>query len=114
MARTAIPVTDLPFQGKSDGPSLTSADATNDMEFINDGRTYLLFKNDDASPKSVTIVSVADEAGRTQDLSLTVPAGGLSVTSFFRPRWWNQPDGVVHVDLAGDTSLSVGAFRTAE
>lgn len=116
MPRTAIPVTDMAGTPGGDGavlnnPSFTAADAANGMDFVNDGRVHLVVKNDDASQKQVTIVAVADQAGRATDEVVTIAAGQEAHFGRKHPRWWNQSDGKVQVDFDADTSVTVLAVR---
>jgi hypothetical protein len=112
MARTSIPITNLAFQS---GASITytAADATNDMMYKNDGDTVLVIKNGGGSSVSVTVKSVADEAGRLGDINLSVAAGSEAVVSMLRPSWWNQKTdlGNVYVDFDVDTDVSVAAVK---
>lgn len=115
MARTALPIQQIPRNGSIAGVSFTAADATNDHEFPNDGNTFLIVKNTDVAAQSVTVVSVPDEHGRTGDLTISVPAnGGVAVTSVFRPAIWNQSGadaGKVFVNITTATGLSLAAVR---
>jgi hypothetical protein len=110
MARTAIPIQTIQG-GASAAVTFTNADAANGMEFENDGATDLIVKNDDASPKTVTVVSVADEAGRTGDLAPSVAAGEVRAYGKLRPAWWNQSNGKVNVNFSAATNLKVAAVR---
>lgn len=113
MARTAITIQTLPTTGAGDTDlAFTAADATNDMSFANDGKTLFFVKNASASPVTATVVSVADEYGRTGDLAFVVAAGKTGVCGPFRPQGiWNQSTGLVHVDFAADTDITVAALK---
>lgn len=111
MARVDIPVQEAGFISEIDQLTFTSADAANDHSFENSGKEVLLVKNDDASSKTVTVVSVADPYGRTEDLSVVVPANSVGFVNLLLPSLFNQSDGTVHLDLTADTSLSFAAVR---
>lgn len=115
MARTSIPVEEVPFQGYDSAVTFSGADAANGMMFPNDGRTVLLVRNSDAAAKTVTVVSVADEARRTGDHSISIAAGNTAVIGPLRPGWWNQRSGAdggnVYVDFSAATAVTVGCLR---
>ena len=113
MARTAIPIQDVPFQGSIDNLTWTAADAVNNHEFDNNGHVLLLARNTDAAGKTVTVVSVADEYGRTGDKAITVPATtGYATAGPFKPSLWNQSGtGKTNVNVSAATGLSLAAIR---
>ncbi|MFN3925040.1 MAG: hypothetical protein ACK4K6_15545 [Pseudarthrobacter sp.] len=116
MPRTTITVTEAPFQGKIDNLTFQAADAANGMRLLNpDGRTFLLIKNDSLGPAQITVLSVPDEAARTGDLLLAVPAGGTGFVPPLRPQWWNQRSGddagYIQIDFDVDTDVTVAAVR---
>lgn len=123
MPRTNIPVTLIPSFSGGVGGAVTlttvAADATNDHEMINDGRTFLLFQNTVAGATSATIVSVPDEYGRLGDITVTIPTynsatqNSVTVAGPFRQQHWNQGNGTkMNVDLAGAVTTFLSAFRT--
>jgi len=111
MPRARITANPIPFQGSDEQLTGTAGDATNDMDFINDGEQLILIDNADASPVAITFVSVADQWGRTQDEVVTVPAGEKGFAGPFTPGIWNQTGGVVHVDMVSDTSLTLYSIK---
>jgi len=115
MARTAIAVQEVPFQGSA-AVNFGAADSVNGMVFPNDGRTILLVKNAGAAPITVTVASVQDEYGRSGDISAaSVDVGAERVVGPLRPALWNQKSGTdmgkVYVDVSDDTSVTVAALR---
>lgn len=111
MARTALTVQEIGIHGGSiDAITWTAGDATNDHEFVNDGKTLLLVK-DSTGSQTVTIQSVEDPFGREEDTVITTTAGEQSIAGPFSKALFNQSDGVVHVDLATDTGISLAAVR---
>lgn len=116
MARTALTVQVIPRHGKAiDELTFTAADATNDHEFVNDGQTLLLVKNQHSSAQAVTIVSVADPFGREEDTTMSVDAGNVDpkvgIAGPFSPSLFNQAGGLVHVDITDDTALEFAAVK---
>lgn len=99
--------------------TLTAADSVNGMMFVNDGRTILVVLNNDVSSKTVTIVSVPDENGRTGDIVLTVPAAvggfpGVAITDQLPTALFTQQatdPGNVYVTFSAATSVKVAAVR---
>lgn len=110
MARTDIPVTDQPNEGSTE-ISYTSADATNDMKFVNTG-TVILLASVGSTQTTITIKAVDDMAGRSVDEAKTVTSSEV-VFGPFTESWWNQQDGTdeVYVDLDNDTDVNVAALR---
>lgn len=114
MARTTIPVQSVGVNGGTlNNISWTAADATNDMEFANSGREILLVKNADASTHTCTVASVADQYGRTGDLTISATAGSISVRGPLLPTLFSQTDGKVYVNFGTgeDTSVTVAVIR---
>lgn len=108
IARTAVPREDAV------APNLQAADAANGMKYRNSGREALLIRNSDAAAHTVTVVSVPDEAGRTGDLVVNVPAGEIRIVDQLEPRWWNQRSGedtgAVQVDFSAPTGMEVAVL----
>lgn len=115
MARTNIPIQIAASFDRLDDIAFTAANATDDMEFNNDGRTVLIFKNADVSSHVATVKSVATAEKRTRDITLTAAASKESMTTLLRPDLFNTGAGKVDVDLeAGeDTSTSFAAVKLA-
>lgn len=119
MARTAIPIQTLPRNGAIANVSWTAADAVNGHEFRNGGKVVFLAKNTDAAAHNATVKSVADEAGRTGDIAIAIPAtSGYSIAGPFRPAWFNQRAaadlGKVFVDIDVATGVSFAAVQFEE
>lgn len=113
MARTAIALQDIPTQGHIGNITMSAADAANDHTIANNGQVLLLCENADAAPHTITIVSVADFAGRVQDIVQAVAAGDFAIFGPFKPAWWNQAGGLLHVDIDTDTAVTFAALRIA-
>jgi hypothetical protein len=118
MPRTALPIIDVPVNAEIDSITFSTADQTNGNAYPNDGKTHLIFQNTTGAAITATIVSVADEAGRTGDLTVVVPATtGIGYVPRLRQPWWNQQSGVdagsvlINYSAAG---LKVAALRHAQ
>jgi hypothetical protein len=118
-AHTAITVQAPAQFGGISSVTLTAADSVNGMMFPNDGKTVLIVINNDVSTKTVTIVSVPDENGRTGDIILTVPAAsgsfpGIAITDQLPTALFTQQStdpGNVYVTFSAATSVKVAAVR---
>jgi hypothetical protein len=119
MARTAITVQEITRGTPLTDLTWTAASAANDHYFINSGREILLTKNGDASPHTITVVSVTDGFARTGDHSLVTGASDNCADGFFLPEVWNQRGaselGQVHIDIGSgeDTSMYLAVIRPA-
>lgn len=113
MARTNIaaqtPVGPYPAGGTVSAAALdlawVTADAVNLNEFIFSGKEILLVWNPDASAHHVTLTSVADARGRSDDVtSYSVGAGVISAFNFRSgSEGWQQSDG--HIYISSDSAL---------
>jgi hypothetical protein len=118
-AHTAITVQAPAQFGGLQNVTLTAADSANGMMFPNDGRTVLIVVNNDVAAKTVTIVSVPDENGRTGDIVLVVPAAaggfpGIAITDQLPTALFTQQatdPGNVYVTFSAATNLKVAAVR---
>lgn len=109
-SRTSIPITDQSWQG-STVISYTSADAANNMRFVNDGRTILIVQVG-STQTQITVQAVDDEAGRSVNEQVTTTSNEV-VFGPFQRRWWNTRDGTseIAVDFDQDTDVNVAALR---
>lgn len=110
MPRTALTVQSLGLNGQLNA-TMTAADATNGMAFVNDGQTVLVVRNTDASAKTVTVKSVPDEWGRSGDVTCVVAASGVGILGPFTPAIFNQSDGTINVDFSASTGVTVAASK---
>lgn len=118
-AHTAITVQAPAQYNGLQNVTLTAADSVNGMMFPNDGRTVFLVVNNDVAAKTVTIVSVPDENGRTGDIILTVPAAaggfpGIAITDQLPTALFTQQNsdaGNVYVTFSASTNVKVAAIR---
>jgi hypothetical protein len=76
-----------------------AADASNGNKFTLSGHEVLVMHNTDTVAQTVTISSVADNEGRTGDITTySIAAGAIAVYSFRGGvGGWQQSDGSVHM-----------------
>lgn len=94
-------------------PTYTSFDATNGMEVSNaSGDVTILIKNDDASSKTLTVVSNLTVDGlAVSDPTFTVPASSEFYVSHFNSSTYNATGNLLQLDIDDDTSVTVAAVR---
>jgi hypothetical protein len=86
--------------------TFTAADVSNGNSFTMTGHEVVIVYNSDASPHTVTFTSVADQRGRSGDIT----AYSVAATTFawfnFRAgsEGWQQTDGTMHL-TASDTTV---------
>ncbi len=116
MARTAIAVQVIPKNTELDDITFSAGDAANNHYWLNSGKEILLMKSTNGSLAAV-VDSVADEHGRTGDVTLTPGAGEISAAGPFNPAVWNQRGasdlGRVHMDIADATNVTFAVVRFA-
>lgn len=104
-----LTVKDLPgaYDDQLDTPGFESAGGPD--TFALTGKEIVVFENTSASDSQVTLVSVADDLGRKQDLTDTVPANGIAVVGPMQRKGWrngngnlelNYPDGTANINVA--------------
>lgn len=101
--------TDTPIQ--LDGPypsdleltavTWTAVDNSNGDQVVLTGQEILLFRNDNASSRTVTITSVADEKGRTGNLTLSLNNGEYAAFQATKVGGWLQSDGNLYFTASG-------------
>lgn len=116
MATTLTPTTSS-FNGVQ--PTSAAADATGN-NFINDGRTFLIFTNSNASARTATItgnatskpgfgdISAAD-MGETASLVGSGTNGGITVLGPFPQDRFNDTSGKVNITYDAVTGLNVAS-----
>lgn len=79
--------------------TFTAADNVNGNSFALTGHEILIVDNTDVGAQTVTITSVADSRGRTQDVTAYSMAAGTFAAFSFRggTEGWKQSDGTVHI-----------------
>lgn len=109
MARQTITLTEVARYDDNTVAYVTAV-AADDLDFVNDGQTFLLIRNVTASPCIVKVVSVPDPAtGRSGDIDRTLAAGEDMVVGPLPPHLFNQSNGRVNVDV--DQAVQAAAIR---
>lgn len=113
MARDTLALQVCGAEGAQKAQDLTMADfvAANDFEFVNDGKTILVINNAGSGSQAADVISVADSAGRLQDLTVTTTNGKISIAGPFNPSLWNQADGKVHIDASVEDNFEFAAVQ---
>lgn len=118
MPRTAIPVDVLPIYGTGVATlSGVAADATNDHDMENNGKTLILLENNSGGAVTATVLSVVDPFGRTGDITMSAAAlasdvPGKSIAGPFLPSVFNQGGGSkLHVDTAAGSTIRIYGLR---
>jgi hypothetical protein len=118
MPRVKVTTSTLPYSGSLEAVTWTAADAANGHYTTDDGLSVLALRNNDAQPKTVTIVSAPDSRlRRVGDVQIVVPAasGGVASVAFFglHPAdGWRQPGTQdVNINVSNATGLSLAAIR---
>jgi len=114
MARTALTKTTAPGAYPTDGVvvSFDAADAVNLNKFPMTGRELVIAYNSDVASHNVTITSVADEKGRTGDItSDAIAAGAYHVYGpFTNKAGWAQSDGSLSLE-ADDATVKFAVVQ---
>ena len=114
MARTAITVQDItgPFEAVTAGSAdftLAAGDVGNGNYFTCTGRELLIVENSDgANPYYVTITSVDDEKGRSENITeyaLTAADYAIFGVGLTNELGWRQTSGQIYVDVENDAVL---------
>jgi len=114
MARDTLTIQELAGEGSQYDAAIafTAMTAANDMDFDNvGGNILIMIVNEHVAAQTATFVSVADDRGRSGDLSIEVAAGKTAMVGPFNPTFWNQSDGKVHIDSDDETTFNFAAIR---
>lgn len=115
----ALPLQSVTKNAEIDTVTLTAADAGLSDTFANDGKTRVVMVNTNASTRTVTVTSIACSHGRTQDLSVVVPAdaagaNGVSYLPKLSPELFNDASGNVTLTASASAGLSYGVLKEAD
>lgn len=81
--------------------TFAAADASNKEQFTLSPGDILIIFNSGATPRNVTLTSVADRLGRTKDVGPTaVAAGAYAVFGPIQLEGWQQTDGKFYLEAA--------------
>lgn len=110
MARTEVTVQDVSLAGVT--PTYTAAIVDGHM-FKNDGNVAIEVKNTTASPVNVTIQTPAKVGGiDLAEVVVAIPAtSGDKIIGPFDPSLFNQSGGLVYVDYASTTGMTIAVYR---
>lgn len=110
MARVAIPVTEITRAGVAP-PAQTDADSSNNMEFTNDGDTFLEIVSSDAGSQTVEflIATEVDDLSVTPR-SVTVAAGDTVLVGPFTAVYDQTGTKLVYVNPSVSTTLKFRAY----
>ena len=110
MARTELTVQNIVRAGVS--ASYTAAIADN-HKFTNNGRMFAHVKNGSGGAIVVTIQTPGTVDGLAiADRTVSIPATtGDVMIGPFPPGQYNQSDGMVYIDYASTTSMTIGVFQ---
>jgi len=111
MARSVLAIQTIIPSGIID-PTFSAANADGHSIDNHDERACIYAKNGSAGSITVTIVTPMEAGGLgLADQPVVLAAGEEGIIGPWRRDLYNQPDGVVHVDFSGVTSLTVAALR---
>lgn len=109
MAATSLTRTDTDDAGIAVSYSEMTIDAN--YEFANDGRTFLLLKNDEASTSTVTITTGGTISGfAIADLTVTVGPSATQLVGSFPASPYNDSSGKIGVSCA-TTTCTIAVYR---
>lgn len=102
MAYQQITVLAAPGSYDSDGlvgveTTWDSTTYTDGLEFPSTGNELVIARNTGAGTRVCTVVSVADELGRTGDLAKTIAAGGTNYFGPMRKKGFAQTSGRIRI-----------------
>jgi hypothetical protein len=118
MSQTVIPVTPLKANNTAINAGdlkviLTVIDTVNGNAFGVTGREILIISNPDVAAHTVTVSSVADHLGRTQDIAAyNVPAGEIHAINLSTLEGWQNGGIGGNLNFTGNSALvKVGVLR---
>lgn len=91
--------------------TMTAADVANMNQVTFGGEDLVIAHNTGGSPYTLTITSVADPFGRTQDITTySIPAGEYAIFGPFKAAGWLQSDGKLYL-AASNASVLLGVVK---
>lgn len=94
--------------------TMTAADVANYEQVTHDGAILVLAHNEDAGAQTVTITSIADERGRTGDITTySLAAEDRAVFGPFDLEGWEQADGKLYF-AASSANVKLGVISLAK
>lgn len=90
--------------------TMTAADTVNKEQFVSTGKELVIAHNTGGSPYTVTITSVADEYGRSGDITAySVAAGAIAAFGPFPVHGWRQSNDNIYLE-ANNTAVKFGVI----
>lgn len=90
--------------------TMTAADTVNKEEFASTGKELVIAHNTGASPYTVTITSVADEYGRSGDITAySIAAGVIAAFGPFPVHGWRQSNDKIYLE-ANNIAVKFGVI----
>ena len=106
-----LTVRSTPIAGGTGDLTMSSAAGGGDV-FPNDGTTFFIVSNGDASQKTVTFTTAGTVDGMAiADPAFTVEASGIGIFGPFPTNRFNNSSGQVAVTCSAVTSVTVAAFK---
>ena len=91
--------------------TMAAGDAVNGNQFTATGNDLLIAHNTGAGAETVTITSVADEYGRSGNITTySIGAGEYAAFGPFKRHGWMQSDGEIYVDVSS-ADIKLGVVR---
>jgi hypothetical protein len=91
--------------------TMAAANVADMNQFTFGGEDLIVAHNTGGSPYTLTISSVADPYGRTQDITTySIPAGEYAVFGPFKAPGWLQSDGKIYL-AASNASVLLGVVK---
>lgn len=89
----------------------TAIDTVNGNQFVLTGNEIIIVRNTDVAQQTVTVTSVADPYGRTNDITgHAIAAGALAVFGPFPAIGWKQTDGMLYIS-GSSANLRVSVIK---
>jgi hypothetical protein len=99
MARTTLTAQQVPAPyGAGLKLTLTAADVANKNQVLAANGLFILARNSGASPRTLTVTSVACPEGRTEDLVISLAAGEVWTSPIIQKTGFKQTDGYLYLE----------------
>jgi hypothetical protein len=111
MARATIAVQQInsPY-GVGSKVTFTAASVADKNQYVAGNGDFIMARNSGASPRTLTVTSVACPEGRTEDVVLTIPAGETWQTGIIPKTGFKQADGKVYIE-ADNAEVLIAVLR---
>jgi len=111
MTVVTLTVQDVALAGIT--PAYVAVTATDGVQFLNDGNTFLQFKNTNGATRTATLVTPATVRGvAIENPTVVVPiTTGDKMIGPFAPEVFNDAAGMMVATVSAFADLTAGAFR---